>query len=83
MRAEARKELPALGDFTIDNLVDYDGFVELRMPELSCFENAMNGQMKREIICACAHKSAQIRTTLKSSRQMRSPSGTLADPRSL
>ena len=43
LRAEARSQLPTLGDFTVENAVDYDGFVELRMPELSCFENAMNG----------------------------------------
>ncbi|CAK1361064.1 hypothetical protein CB0940_03525 [Cercospora beticola] len=50
LRAEARSQLPTLGDFTVENVVDYDGFVELRMPELSCFENAMNDPYYAEVV---------------------------------
>ncbi|PPJ53236.1 hypothetical protein CBER1_11770 [Cercospora berteroae] len=50
LRAEARSQLPTLGDFIVENAVDYDGFVELRMPELSCFENAMNDPYYAEVV---------------------------------
>ncbi|KAI5357772.1 putative EthD domain-containing protein [Septoria linicola] len=50
LRKEAQEHLPALGNFTVDNAVDYDGFVELRMPELSCFENAMNDPYYADVV---------------------------------
>lgn len=43
VRAEAAEKLQTLGSFATDNTADYDGYVELRMPELECYERARKG----------------------------------------
>lgn len=45
VRAEAAEKLKTLGSFATDNAADYDGYVELRMPDLSCYERARKGMV--------------------------------------
>lgn len=44
VRAEAQEKMKSIGSFTSQNAVDYDGFVELVMPDLQCYENARKGR---------------------------------------
>lgn len=44
-RSEAAEKLKTLGDFASSNVADFDGYVELRMPDLSCYERAREGEI--------------------------------------
>ena len=38
-----KETLATLGDFATENVADFDGYVELRMPDLRCYEEARKG----------------------------------------
>lgn len=44
VRAEAAEKLKTLGSFASQNAADFDGYVELRMPEIECYERARRGE---------------------------------------
>ncbi|CAK4032117.1 Hypothetical predicted protein [Lecanosticta acicola] len=50
VRAKASQQLHTLGPFASDNLVDYDGYVELRMPELDCYERARRDPYYAQVV---------------------------------
>lgn len=43
-REAGAEALKTLGGFATQNAADFDGYVELRMPELGCFERARRGE---------------------------------------
>lgn len=46
-RCKAAEQVKTLGAFASNNVADFDGYVELRMPALSCYENARRGSSRR------------------------------------
>ena len=50
VRAEAEEKLTSLGEWRREGLVDWDGCVELRMPELECWERAREGGLS-DVLC--------------------------------
>lgn len=44
VRSEGAETLKTLGGFATQNAADFDGYVELRMPSLGCFERARKGE---------------------------------------
>lgn len=42
-RSEGAEKLQTLGDFATQNATGFDGYVELRMPDLGCYERARQG----------------------------------------
>lgn len=46
VRAEAAEKLQTLGTFASDNQAEFDGYVELSMPELECYERARRGEWR-------------------------------------
>lgn len=49
VRAEAAEKLQTLGSFASENQAEFDGFVELRMPELECYERARKGRCRPDL----------------------------------
>ena len=52
LRKQLAQSLPAVGGDTDKDsmIVDYDGFVELLMPDLSCYEKAIEDQYYKDVI---------------------------------
>ena len=44
VRAEAGEKLKTLGGFATQNAAEFDGYVELRMPDMGCYERARKGE---------------------------------------